>query len=76
MSARLARGDSAGSNTAQNRSAAMSLLLTLPFAAVFLAIPGTIMRAVFAHGAFDVAAATLAATALAALWRWACRPRR
>jgi putative peptidoglycan lipid II flippase len=66
MSARLARGDSAGSATAQNRSASMSLLLTLPFAAVFLAIPGTIMRAVFAHGAFDATAANLAATALAA----------
>ena len=66
MSARLARGDSAGSDAAQNRSAAMSLLLTLPFAAVFLAIPGTIMRAVFAHGAFNAGAATLAATALAA----------
>ncbi len=66
MSARIARGDHAGSSTAQNRSAAMSLLLTLPFAAVFLAIPGTIMRAVFAHGAFNAGAATLAATALAA----------
>jgi putative peptidoglycan lipid II flippase len=66
MSARLAKGDNAGSDAAQNRSAAMSLLLTLPFAAVFLAIPGTIMRAVFAHGAFDVKAASLAATALAA----------
>ena len=66
MSARLARGDAAGSASAQNRSAATSLLLTLPFAAVFLAIPGTIMRAVFAHGAFNGAAADLAATALAA----------
>jgi putative peptidoglycan lipid II flippase len=66
MSARLAKGDSAGSDAAQNRSAAMSLLLTLPFAAVFLAIPGTIMRAVFAWGAFDAKAAGLAATALAA----------
>jgi putative peptidoglycan lipid II flippase len=66
MSRRLARGDSAGSNAAQNRSAATSLLLTLPFAAVFLAIPGTIMRAVFAHGAFHTGAAMLAATALAA----------
>jgi len=66
MSARIARGDHAGSNAAQNRSAAMSLLLTLPFAAVFLAIPGTIMRAVFAHGAFNAGAAPLAATALAA----------
>ncbi len=66
MSARIARGDHAGSAAAQNRSAAMSLLLTLPFAAVFLAIPGTIMRAVFAHGAFNAQAATLASTVLAA----------
>ncbi len=66
MSARIARGDHAGSSAAQNRSAATSLLLTLPFAAVFLAIPGTIMRAVFAHGAFNAGAATLSATALAA----------
>jgi len=66
MSRRLALGDHAGSNAAQNRSAATSLLLTLPFAAVFLAIPGTIMRAVFAHGAFNAGAADLAATALAA----------
>jgi len=66
MSRRLALGDHAGSNAAQNRSAATSLLLTLPFAAVFLAIPGTIMRAVFAHGAFNTGAANLAATALAA----------
>ena len=67
MSARLARGDTAGSNAAQNRAAAMSLLLTLPFAAAFLVIPGTLMRAVFAHGAFDGNAATMAALALAAL---------
>ena len=66
MSSRIARGDLAGSNAAQNRSAAMSLLLTLPFAAVFLVTPGTIMRAVFAHGAFDADAAGLAALALAA----------
>jgi putative peptidoglycan lipid II flippase len=66
MSRRLAQGDTAGSDAAQNRSAATSLLLTLPFAAVFLAIPGTIMRALFAHGAFDAHAASLAGTALAA----------
>jgi putative peptidoglycan lipid II flippase len=66
MSRRLAQGDHIGSSAAQNRSAATSLLLTLPFAAVFLAIPDTIMRAVFAHGAFNVGAANLAATALAA----------
>lgn len=66
MSARLARGDSSGSSAAQNRSAATSLLLTLPFMAAFIAIPGTIMRAVFVHGAFDTGAASLAALALAA----------
>jgi putative peptidoglycan lipid II flippase len=66
MSTRLAKGDRAGSDAAQNRSAALTLLLTLPFAAAFIAIPGTIMRAVFAHGAFDARAASLAALALAA----------
>jgi putative peptidoglycan lipid II flippase len=66
MSARLAKGDKTGSDSAQNRSAAMSLLLTLPFVFVFLAIPGTIMRAVFAHGAFDRQAASLAGQVLMA----------
>jgi putative peptidoglycan lipid II flippase len=66
MSARLARGDKAGSDKAQNRSAAMCLLLTLPFVCAFLVIPGTIMRAIFAHGAFDTASAKLAAQVLAA----------
>ena len=66
MSTRLAKNDRAGSDTAQNRSAAMTLLLTLPFAAVFIAIPDTIMRAIFAHGAFDERSADLSAAALAA----------
>jgi putative peptidoglycan lipid II flippase len=66
MSARLAKGDISGSHRAQNRAAAMSLLLTLPFAISFLVIPGTIMRAYLAHGAFDRNSATMAAMALAA----------
>jgi putative peptidoglycan lipid II flippase len=66
MSARLAKNDRTGSDAAQNRAAAMCLLLTLPFMFAFLLIPGTIMRAVFAHGAFDTEAASLAALALAA----------
>jgi putative peptidoglycan lipid II flippase len=66
MSRRLAQGDRAGSDTAQNRSAAMTLLLTLPFAAAFMVIPDTIMRAIFVHGAFDRGAASLAGLALAA----------
>src|ERR1700742_928133 len=53
MSSRLAVNDRAGSDAAQNRTAALSLLLTLPFAAVFVAIPDTIMRGIFVHGAFD-----------------------
>jgi len=66
MSSRLALGDRAGSDAAQNRSASLVLLLTLPFAAVFLIIPDTIMRGIFAHGAFDRNAAALSAIALAA----------
>ncbi|HEY2035036.1 MAG TPA: murein biosynthesis integral membrane protein MurJ, partial [Rhizomicrobium sp.] len=64
MSAKLAVNDREGSDAAQNNSAALSLLLTLPFAAVFMTIPDTIMRAVFAHGAFDQNAAALSAIAL------------
>lgn len=65
MSARLAVDDDAGSHSAQNRMAALSLFLTLPFAVVFFTIPDTIMRAIFAHGAFDNSAAALSAVALA-----------
>jgi putative peptidoglycan lipid II flippase len=66
MSARLAKGDTVGSHAAQNRSAAMSLLLTLPFMVSFIAVPDVIMRAYLAHGAFDHGAAAVAAMALAA----------
>jgi putative peptidoglycan lipid II flippase len=65
MSTRLAVDDRAGSDAAQNRTASLSLLLTLPFAAVFLAIPDTIMSGIFAHGAFNKSAAALSAIALA-----------
>jgi putative peptidoglycan lipid II flippase len=66
MSARLAVNDRDGSDAAQNRAAALSLMLTLPFAVAFVAIPDTLIRAVFAHGAFDKNAAGLSAAALAA----------
>jgi putative peptidoglycan lipid II flippase len=65
MSARLAVNDRDASDTAQNNTAALSLLLTLPFAAIFVAIPDTIMSAIFKHGAFDANAAALSAIALA-----------
>jgi len=66
MSSRLAVRDTAGSDAAQSQFAGLALLLTLPFAAVFAAIPDTIMGAIFAHGAFDRHAAALSAVALAA----------
>jgi len=66
MSARLAQNDRTGSDAAQNNAAALTLLLTLPFAAVFVAIPDAIMTGIFAHGAFNAHAAAQAATALAA----------
>jgi putative peptidoglycan lipid II flippase len=66
MTNRLTKGDVAGSDAAQNRTAAIALLLTLPFLAVFVLIPGTIMSAIFAHGHFDRAAALQAGLPLAA----------
>lgn len=65
MSRRIAQGDEAGAKVAQNRSAAVGLFLTLPFAAAFLAVPQTIMRGIFAHGAFSIEAADVSALALA-----------
>lgn len=66
MSARLAKGDVTGAQGAQNDAAALALFLTLPFMAAFLLVPQTIMRGVFAHGAFSIAAADISATALTA----------
>lgn len=66
MSTRLAKDDRTGSDAAQNRAAALGLLLTLPFVAAFLAVPDTIMRGIFAHGAFDRHAAALSAAVLTA----------
>ena len=66
MSAKLAVGDDEGSNAAQNRAAALALLLLLPFTAAFVTVPDTIMRAIFAHGAFNPHAAAMAASALRA----------
>jgi len=64
MSTLIAKGDEKGAQAAQNRSLALGLFLTLPFAAAFLLVPQTIMRGVFAHGAFHLDAADLAASAL------------
>ncbi len=66
MSARLAMSDEHGASKSQNRAVVLGMLLTLPCAAAFLIIPATIMRALFAHGAFPLQSADLSATALAA----------
>ncbi|HET7335484.1 MAG TPA: murein biosynthesis integral membrane protein MurJ [Rhizomicrobium sp.] len=66
MSNRLAAGDRKGADFAQNRAAIIGLMLTLPFVAAFFAIPETIMRGLFAHGAFHLSAATMAAHVLTA----------
>jgi putative peptidoglycan lipid II flippase len=66
MAAKLAKGDVAGAQGAQNQAAALALFLTLPCMAAFILIPETIMRGVFAHGNFSVHAADVAATALRA----------
>jgi len=65
MSTLIAKGDEKGAQAAQNRSAALGLFLTLPFMAAFLLVPQTIMRGIFAHGAFHVDAADVSAMALA-----------
>jgi putative peptidoglycan lipid II flippase len=66
MSTRLAKGDRDGADDVQNRSAALALLLTLPFVAAYFAVPLVIMRGFFAHGAFHLAAALISAHALMA----------
>ncbi len=66
MSSLIAGGKVKGAHAAQNRAAALGLLLTLPFVAAYFAIPLTIMRALFAHGAFHLQAATISAHALMA----------
>jgi putative peptidoglycan lipid II flippase len=62
----LAKNKAADANAAQNRAAAMGLLLTLPFVAAYFVIPHSIMHTIFAHGAFNAKAADVSAAALAA----------
>jgi putative peptidoglycan lipid II flippase len=66
MSAKLAAGDEKGASIAQNRAVILGMLLTLPCIAAFFIIPDTLMRALFARGAFNLSAADAAAAALVA----------
>ncbi|MGO9357771.1 MAG: murein biosynthesis integral membrane protein MurJ [Xanthobacteraceae bacterium] len=66
MSRRLTSSDHAGAMAAQRRAFEFTLLFSVPFVAAFLAVPGTLMRAMFARGAFTRADAAAAAATLAA----------
>jgi putative peptidoglycan lipid II flippase len=66
MSSRLAANDEKGASIAQNRAVILGMLLTLPCIAAFFIIPDTLMRALFARGAFNLTAADTSAAALVA----------
>jgi putative peptidoglycan lipid II flippase len=66
MTRRLAAGDPAGAQRAQNRSIALSLALCAPFLVGFLLIPDELIRGAYLRGAFNAAAAERAAAVLGA----------
>jgi putative peptidoglycan lipid II flippase len=66
MSRHLGRNDHAAAHAAQNRSMALTILLTMPFFVAFLSIPEEIMRGVFMHGRFTAEDARASALVLAA----------
>jgi putative peptidoglycan lipid II flippase len=66
MSAKLAVRDEKGASIAQNRAVILGMLLTLPCIAAFFIMPETLMRALFARGAFNLSAADTSAAALVA----------
>ena len=66
LSRQLGAGDTEGARASQNRAIEFGLLLTLPAAAALVAIPQPIISVLFQRGAFDLAAASASASALAA----------
>ncbi|HUO55513.1 MAG TPA: murein biosynthesis integral membrane protein MurJ [Rhodoblastus sp.] len=66
MSRCFAREDWAGAFTAQNRTLAMTFVLTAPFVVAFMVIPDVIVRALFQHGAFHAADSAATAAVLRA----------
>ena len=66
MSRRLAANDQAGAQVSQRQAFDFTLLLSVPFVAAFMTVPGVIMRAMFARGAFSKADAAAAGATLAA----------
>jgi putative peptidoglycan lipid II flippase len=66
MASRIAAGDTAGAQSAQNRAIEFTLLLSVPCVAAFMIVPDTIMLALFARGAFTAADAAASGATLAA----------
>ncbi len=66
MSRRIAAGDVGGAHHAQSRAIALTLALTGPCLAAFIAIPDLIIRAAFVRGAYNEADAALSASVLLA----------
>ncbi len=66
MTRKLAAGNDAGAQAAQNRSMALSLALAAPFLVGFLVIPEELVRGAYLRGAFDGGAANRAASVLMA----------
>ena len=66
MSRRLAAGDVAGAQAAQNRAMGLSFALAAPFLVGFLLIPQEFVRGAYLRGAFSAAAADNAASVLMA----------
>jgi len=66
VSRRIAQGDVKGAIDAQNRAMGWTVLLAAPFVVAFTLIPGLIVAALFAHGAFHLDAAEAAGRVLAA----------
>ena len=66
MSRRIAAGDAAGAQAAQNRAVAITLALAAPCAVAYIVLPELILSALFQRGAFDAAAAARSGQVLAA----------
>src|SRR5919201_1731837 len=66
MSRRLTAGDFEGAAVSQRRAFDLTLLLSVPFVAAFIAVPDAIMREMFARGAFTKGDAAAAGATLAA----------
>lgn len=66
MARRIAAGDEAGAQRAQTRAIELTLVLSMPFVAGFVAVPELIMRALFSRGAFTAADAAAAGATLRA----------